>query len=175
MVTNFFVASGVGLSPLYCGHFWTIVQAPDDRWGWLWSNLWNEDLRGNRSTRRKPAPAPLCPTQIPLDQTRDRTRTAAVGIWLHKFELNLLWSLEQMWANVAAAVATGTADVVTRERYELLHSWDVVRVTRWRHVGHTHQTLKMNLKKVVIYWYNKRCFMLIALFILKIWLFKPES
>jgi hypothetical protein len=27
--------------------------------------------RGNRSTRRKPTPAPLCPPQIPLDQTRD--------------------------------------------------------------------------------------------------------
>jgi hypothetical protein len=26
--------------------------------------------RGNRSTRRKPAPAPLCPLQISLDQTR---------------------------------------------------------------------------------------------------------
>jgi hypothetical protein len=26
--------------------------------------------RRNRSTRRKPAPAPLCPPQIPLDQTR---------------------------------------------------------------------------------------------------------
>jgi hypothetical protein len=25
---------------------------------------------GNRSTRRKPAPAPLCPPQNPLDQTR---------------------------------------------------------------------------------------------------------
>jgi hypothetical protein len=34
--------------------------------------------RGNRSTRRKPTPAPLCPPQIPLDQTRDRTRAAAV-------------------------------------------------------------------------------------------------
>jgi hypothetical protein len=33
----------------------------------------------NRSTRRKPAPAPLCPPQIQLDQTRDRTRAAAVG------------------------------------------------------------------------------------------------
>jgi hypothetical protein len=31
--------------------------------------------RGNRSTRRKPAPAP----QIPHDQTRARTRDAAVG------------------------------------------------------------------------------------------------
>jgi hypothetical protein len=30
--------------------------------------------RGNRSTRRKPDPAPFCPPQIPLDQTRARTR-----------------------------------------------------------------------------------------------------
>jgi hypothetical protein len=39
--------------------------------------------RGNRSTRRKPAQAPLSPPQIPLDQTWDRTRAAAVGSqWL---------------------------------------------------------------------------------------------
>jgi hypothetical protein len=35
--------------------------------------------RGNRSTRRKPAPSTFCPPQIPLDQTRARTRAAAVG------------------------------------------------------------------------------------------------
>jgi hypothetical protein len=35
--------------------------------------------RGNRSTRRKPAPAPLCPTHIPLDQIRARTRATTVG------------------------------------------------------------------------------------------------
>jgi hypothetical protein len=35
--------------------------------------------RGNRNTGRKPAPAPLCPPQIPLDQTRDRARAATVG------------------------------------------------------------------------------------------------
>jgi hypothetical protein len=35
--------------------------------------------RGNRSTRRKPAPVPLCPPQIPHDLTWDRTRTAAAG------------------------------------------------------------------------------------------------
>jgi hypothetical protein len=35
--------------------------------------------RGNRSTRRIPAPAPLCPPQIPHDQTRARTWAAAVG------------------------------------------------------------------------------------------------
>jgi hypothetical protein len=35
--------------------------------------------RGNRSTRRKHAPVPLCPPQIPHDLTWDRTRAAAVG------------------------------------------------------------------------------------------------
>jgi hypothetical protein len=25
----FFIASGVGLSPLYCGHFWAIVPSPN--------------------------------------------------------------------------------------------------------------------------------------------------
>jgi hypothetical protein len=35
--------------------------------------------RGNRSTRRKPAPAPLSPPQIPFDQTRARTRAASMG------------------------------------------------------------------------------------------------
>jgi hypothetical protein len=34
--------------------------------------------RGNRSTRRKPAPVPLCPPQTP-HVARTRTRTAAVG------------------------------------------------------------------------------------------------
>jgi hypothetical protein len=34
---------------------------------------------GNRSTRSKPAPASLCPPQIPHDQTQARTRAVAVG------------------------------------------------------------------------------------------------
>jgi hypothetical protein len=42
-------------------------------------NLVDSIGRGNRSTRRKPAPTPLYPPQIPLDQTRARTRAAAVG------------------------------------------------------------------------------------------------
>jgi hypothetical protein len=38
---------------------------------------------GNRSTRRKPTPAPLCPPQIPHEQTRTRIWAAAVGSrWL---------------------------------------------------------------------------------------------
>jgi hypothetical protein len=35
--------------------------------------------RGNRSTRRKPAPVPLCPLQIRHDLTWARIRAAAVG------------------------------------------------------------------------------------------------
>jgi hypothetical protein len=34
--------------------------------------------RGNRSTRRKPAPVPLCPPQTPHG-ARTRTRAAALG------------------------------------------------------------------------------------------------
>jgi hypothetical protein len=36
--------------------------------------------KGNRSTRRKPAPASFCPPQIPLYQTRVRTLAAAVSV-----------------------------------------------------------------------------------------------
>jgi hypothetical protein len=35
--------------------------------------------RENRSIRRKPAPTPLCPPQIPLARPRRETRAAAVG------------------------------------------------------------------------------------------------
>jgi hypothetical protein len=34
--------------------------------------------KGNRTTRRKPAPLPLCPSH---NLTRTRTRATAVGIW----------------------------------------------------------------------------------------------
>jgi hypothetical protein len=34
------------LSTWYCGHYWPIVAAPDDRWWWLWSNWWNEAWQG---------------------------------------------------------------------------------------------------------------------------------
>jgi hypothetical protein len=55
---------------------WTIVPATGDYDGEFGGiKIGN----GNRSTRSKPAPAPLCPPQIPLDQIRDRTRAAAVG------------------------------------------------------------------------------------------------
>jgi hypothetical protein len=47
---------------------WPIVPAPGDYDDGEFGGMnigW-----GNRSTRRKPAPGPLCPQQIPLDQTR---------------------------------------------------------------------------------------------------------
>jgi hypothetical protein len=56
---------------------WPIVPAPGD---YDYKEFGGMKIgRGNPSTRRKPAPTLLCPPQIPLDQTRDRTRAAAVG------------------------------------------------------------------------------------------------
>ena len=42
-----FVASGVGQSLLNSGQFRLIVEAPDDRRGWLWSNWRNGEFREN--------------------------------------------------------------------------------------------------------------------------------
>jgi hypothetical protein len=70
-LTAFLFAYSGGWSPLgtaaiYC----PIVPAPGDcEDGELFSGMKID--KGNRSTRRKPAPAPLCPPQIPLDQNRD--------------------------------------------------------------------------------------------------------
>jgi hypothetical protein len=70
------VGGGVQLGPLgTSATCWPIVPAPADYDG-EFCEMWIGS--GNRSTRRKPAPALLCPTQIPLDQTRARTRAAAV-------------------------------------------------------------------------------------------------
>jgi hypothetical protein len=57
--------------------YWPIVPAPGDCEDGEFGVM--KIGRGNQSTRRKPAPAPLCPPQIPLDQTRARTRATAVG------------------------------------------------------------------------------------------------
>jgi hypothetical protein len=45
--------------------------------------------RGNRSTRRKPVPAPLCSPQIPHDLTRARTRAALVKSLIYVTVLKL--------------------------------------------------------------------------------------
>jgi hypothetical protein len=71
-----FVRGGVQLGPLgMAATDWPIGPAPGD-YGGEFRGM--KIGRGNRSTWRKPAPVPLCPLQIPLHQTRDRTRAAAV-------------------------------------------------------------------------------------------------
>jgi hypothetical protein len=65
-------------STRHCGHYWPIEPAPGDCEDGEVGGM-NGFGMGNSSTRRKSAPAPLCPPQIQLDQTRARTRTAALG------------------------------------------------------------------------------------------------
>jgi hypothetical protein len=64
-------------STRHVGYFWPIVHVPGDGEDGEFGGM--KIGRGNRSTRLKPAPAPLYPPQIPLDQTRALTRAAAVG------------------------------------------------------------------------------------------------
>jgi hypothetical protein len=60
-------------------------------------------MQGNRSTRRKPTLATLCPPQIPLDQTGARTRAAAVGTqWL------IDWTMARPFDVLTAAVMEST-------------------------------------------------------------------
>jgi predicted nucleic acid-binding Zn ribbon protein len=74
------IISGVWLSPLGSAATIGLIYQPqmidDGDYGALG---WMKIGRGYRSTRRKPAPVPLCPPQIPHDQTRDETRAAAMG------------------------------------------------------------------------------------------------
>jgi hypothetical protein len=74
------IISGVGLSPLGTAANSDLLYKPqmiDEGDCGVTGGI--RIGRGNRSTRRKPAPAPLRPPQIPHDQTRARTRAAAVG------------------------------------------------------------------------------------------------
>jgi hypothetical protein len=69
------VEGGVQMGPLGTSATdWPIVPAPGDYDDGEFGGI--KIGRGNRSTRRKPARAPLCPPQIPLYQTRARTRAA---------------------------------------------------------------------------------------------------
>jgi hypothetical protein len=59
------------------GYLWPVVPAPGDCEDGEFGGM--KIGRGNLSTRRKSAPAPLSPPQIPLDQAQARTRVAAMG------------------------------------------------------------------------------------------------
>jgi hypothetical protein len=77
---SFIILSGVRLSPLGTAATTGLLYQPkliDD--GDCRATGGMKIGRGNRSTQRKPAQAPLCPPQIPHDLTRARTRAAAVG------------------------------------------------------------------------------------------------
>jgi hypothetical protein len=53
---------------MFCGHFWPTVQTPDDRWGWLWSNLWNEDWQGKPKYSEKTCPSATLSTINPTNR-----------------------------------------------------------------------------------------------------------
>jgi hypothetical protein len=75
-----FCLSGVGLSPLGTAATSGLLYKPQTIDEGDFGAVGGSKIgRGNRSTRRKPVPAPLCPPQIPHDQTRARTWAAAVG------------------------------------------------------------------------------------------------
>jgi hypothetical protein len=64
-LSYFRIVDGGNQSTRHVGHYWPIVPAPGDcdddgKFGGM------EIGRGNRSTRIKTTPAPLCPPQIPL-------------------------------------------------------------------------------------------------------------
>jgi hypothetical protein len=60
------IGSGVHTgSTRHCGHYWPIVPNPGDCEDGEVGGMNGFDRR-NRNTRRKPAPTPLCPPQIPL-------------------------------------------------------------------------------------------------------------
>jgi hypothetical protein len=81
LVSKYFFILSFGLwGYWHCGHSWPIVPASGDSE----DDCGEADVmyigRGNRSSRRKPAPAPLLSiTKFPHDQTRVITRAAAVG------------------------------------------------------------------------------------------------
>jgi hypothetical protein len=87
--------------------------------------------RENRSTRRKPAPALLCPPQIPHDQTRNRTPGrrggkpatnclsygAASGLFItHKFTSDGKWVSVRYWVS-AHSRSRGTVNGSLLARY----------------------------------------------------------
>jgi hypothetical protein len=72
------VGGGFQLDPLGTAVTdWPIVPAPGEYDDGEFSAM--KIGRRNRNSRRKPAPAPRCPPEIPRAQTRDQTRGAAMG------------------------------------------------------------------------------------------------
>jgi hypothetical protein len=79
-VLLFITLSGVRLSPLCTaattGLLYQLRMTDDGDCGAI-SGM--KIGRGKRSTRRKPTPVSFCTSKVPHDQTRARTRAAALG------------------------------------------------------------------------------------------------
>jgi hypothetical protein len=71
-------AATSGLLYRYYGHFWPIVQPQMIDEGDCGA-IGGMKLAGETEVLGENLPQRLCPPQIPLDQTRARTRAAAVG------------------------------------------------------------------------------------------------
>jgi hypothetical protein len=70
---------GIILSPLgMSATTWPIVAARNEKYGAFGGISFG---RGNRSTRRKPAPMPFCLPQIPHDLIWVRMWVVAAGSW----------------------------------------------------------------------------------------------
>jgi hypothetical protein len=96
------VGGGVQLGPLdTAATNRSIVPAPGD---YDDGEIGGMIGRGNRSTRRKPTPMPLCPPQTP-HAARTRTRAAAVGrqrltAWATarlQYNITRIWSITAFW------------------------------------------------------------------------------
>jgi hypothetical protein len=99
------------LSPLgIVATVWPIVSAPDDdNCGPICGMRIG---RGNRSTRRKPAPVSSCPPQILLVLTWPRTRAAAVGSrW------QTAWSVARPGGVVTARILSRIQAVTEKENH----------------------------------------------------------
>jgi hypothetical protein len=61
----FFLLVGWDLSHQVLRPLLAYCTAPDDRWGWLWSNWWNEDWQGEPQYSEKTCPSATLSTTNP--------------------------------------------------------------------------------------------------------------
>jgi hypothetical protein len=94
--------TGVGLSPLGTAATTGLLHQPQMIYYGDYEAVGGVKIcRGNRSTRRKPAPATICPPQIPHDLTRARIRASAVG------SQRLSYGTSQIRSNIVASHRLG--------------------------------------------------------------------